>query len=266
MIVKAQGVNSLGLEQLAPIDLATVLARAELLARVDRKYVVPLDIAREMVAALSASHGALTIDGRATTSYRTTYYDTPDLRCVRDHIKRRRRRFKARSRLYVEDGLCRLEIKTKSPRGATLKSQWDIPVQDYGRLSPLQQALIDDALRDAHVPSPGPLSPSLEVSCRRGTLVDLDAGVRVTVDSDIRAVHGGGSVAVDRGHVVVETKGGTRLSQADRLLHEAGCRPQPFSKYASAGSLLDAGIPSNDVHRMVGRQLHRYTHLEGVAS
>lgn len=266
MIVDAKGGTSLGFEELMPIDLATVVARAELLTRVDRKYVVPTSIAREVVKALSVSHGVLTIDGRATTTYRTTYFDTPDLRCIRDHIKRRRRRFKARSRLYVEDALCRLEIKTKSPRGATLKSQWDIPVQEYGRLSPLQHALIVAALSDAHVPLHGPLGPSLELSCRRATLVDLDAGVRVTVDSDIRAVYGRGSVVVDPGHVVVETKGGSRLSQADRLLHRAHCRPQPFSKYASAGSLLDAGIPANDVHRMVGRQLHHYTHLEGVAS
>lgn len=267
MSVDALGVTTLGLEQLEPIDLSAVLDRAELLQRVDRKYIVPQEVARDIVGALSGSHGALTVAGRATTSYRTTYYDTPDLLCVRDHVKGRRRRFKARSRLYVEDDLCRLEIKTKSARGATVKAQWDVPAHQYGRLSRLQQELIENALRGARIPWPGPLGRSLEISCRRGTLVDLDAGVRVTIDSDVIATHSSGSVSLDQGHVVLETKGGARLGQADRLLHATGHRPQPFSKYASAGSLLHAEIPANDVRRMVGRQLRHHRHTtEGVAS
>ncbi|HUP98867.1 MAG TPA: polyphosphate polymerase domain-containing protein [Aeromicrobium sp.] len=266
MIVDAPGVTRLGLDRLASIDLATVLARAQLLQRVDRKYVVPLDVARDVIAALAESHQVLTVGGRDATSYRTTYYDTADLRCVRDHVKRRRRRFKARTRLYVEDDLCRLEVKTKDRRGETAKAQLQVPLHEYGRPTEQQHQFIEDTLRAAGLAMPGPLMPSVEVNCRRGTLVDVDAGVRVTFDSNLFVTHQLGSVGLDPGHVIVETKGSTRPGQADRLLQRAGHRPQPFSKYAAAGSLLHPEIPSNDVRHMVGRQLRLEAHIEGVAS
>jgi hypothetical protein len=260
MAVELLQLDALGLDRLAPVGLDEVLARAELLDRVDRKYVVPISVAEALVGDLAEHHRVLSIAGRRTTSYRTTYYDTDDLRCVRDHIQGRRRRFKARSRLYVEDRLCQLEVKTKGRRGATLKAQRVMAASDYGTLSPGQHQFIDAALAGAGVPRPDRLTPSLEICCTRGTVVDLTHAVRITFDTNLVCRYGTSRVTLDDHHVVIETKGGLRASTADLLLQRAGHRPRSFSKYAAAGSLLVSGIPYIQIRPMLGVELHHHRH------
>src|SRR5689334_15515110 len=114
-------VARLGLDLPRPVGLETLVEHAALMQRTDRKYIVPVDAVRELVAEISDTHRALEIKGRRYTSYRTLYFDTPDLVSAKSHVQRRRRRWKVRSRLYVEDQLCRVEVKTKDNRGETVK-------------------------------------------------------------------------------------------------------------------------------------------------
>ena len=104
-----------------PVGLAAVQEVAALQDRVDRKYVVSLDTFARLAERLSGSHAVLEIEGRRAFAYRTTYFDTRELRAYRDHVQRRRRRFKCRSREYVDSGLCTFEVKLKGPRGRTVK-------------------------------------------------------------------------------------------------------------------------------------------------
>ena len=78
--------------------------------------------------------------------YRSTYFDTADLAACRAHIQQRRRRWKARSRLYVEDGLCRIEVKAKDGRGVTTKTVADADVAGYGLLGADEAAFVAAAL------------------------------------------------------------------------------------------------------------------------
>ena len=78
------------LQRLEPVDLQTVLAHAALLERVDRKYIVPVGVVHALIGDLADTHRLLSIDDRESTSYRTTYYDTARLACVRDHVQGRR--------------------------------------------------------------------------------------------------------------------------------------------------------------------------------
>ena len=93
-----------GLSHCPASPLPEVLAAAPATTRVDRKYLVPPDAASTSSPSCPPRCGCCSIDGRLTTSYRSTYFDTPDLLTCRAHIQGRRRRWKARSRLYVEDG------------------------------------------------------------------------------------------------------------------------------------------------------------------
>ena len=63
----------------------------------------------------------LEIAGRRAFAYDTVYFDTGDLLTARAHVQRRRRRFKCRSRLYVDTEACAFELKTKGARGGTVK-------------------------------------------------------------------------------------------------------------------------------------------------
>jgi hypothetical protein len=249
--------EALDLASLAPVSLEEVVDGAARLTRVDRKYLVPRATAQELLDELSPAFRLLTISGRSSTGYRSTYFDTPELASCRAHVQRRRSRWKARSRLYVEDGLCRVEVKTKDGRGATVKHVRELTGHRYGALEEPTRAFIAASLEQRGITLPdADLRASAEVSYRRITLADTRAHERVTLDWDVSCSHGGQRVWLDPSWVLVETKAGARPSAVDRALIRLGVRARPFSKYVSAVSLLRDDVADNDVRRLHGTVLH----------
>lgn len=253
------------LRSLSAVGLDDVLARADLQRRVDRKYLVPVQSVTTLVAALASTHRVLEVGDRRTTTYRSTYLDSADLRCCRDHLQGRRLRWKTRQRLYVEDRLCRLEVKVRTGRGDTLKHTLTLAAEQYGVVDDDTRALVRQLLGDSgREGADAGLRPTLEVGYTRATLVDLDQGTRVTLDRGMVAtpLHGDGeamrvgTVVLDPRFVIVETKGHARAAHVDRLLLAAGCRPTSLSKYATSAALLAPGIPDNPVRHHHGRHLH----------
>lgn len=240
------------------VPLAEVVEQAAQLTRVDRKYLVTVEVAQSLVDTLPPSYRVLSIAGRDFTTYRTTYFDTLDLATARAHVQRRRRRWKARSRMYVEDRLCRIEVKSKDGRGLTLKTVADSTPGGYGRLGRPEAGFVSGVLseRDLDV-DVTELHPTMEVGYRRTTLACTGAEpARVTFDWHLTCRLDGREVRLDHNHVLVETKGGNRPGPADRLLAGMGARPVPFSKYVAAASLLRDDIPDNDVRALSGSLLH----------
>lgn len=238
------------------VTLSEVLASAAQLTRVDRKYLVRLDAVQSLLEGLHASHRLLVIDGRQFTTYRSTYFDTADAATARAHVQGRRRRWKARSRLYVEDRLCRLEVKAKDARGTTVKTVAETDPTDYGRLSPDGSAFISAVLRDRSLDDVRALQPTAEVRYQRVTLADLEESTRVTLDWGVTISMNTGRAWVDRDFVLVETKGAARPGEADRALARLGVRPCSFSKYVAGVALLRDDVPANDFRAFFGRQLH----------
>ena len=251
-------VADLGLDRLPTIGLPELLTHAAQLHRVDRKYLVHRDRAAEVIAALAGSHRILKIGDRLTTSYRSTYFDTHDLAAARHHLQRRRRRWKVRTRRYLEDDRSQLEVKTTSLRGQTLKTiDPTIAGPEEGVLEGSAAAFVDATLQGQQLgPVGASLRRSLQVTYERATLADPDAGIRLTIDSGVVSTGPQGRVWVAPEGLVVETTGHLRPGLAARALVAAGVRPQRFSKYVSAASLLHAHLPDNDVRRLLGRQLH----------
>ncbi|MFD7549802.1 VTC domain-containing protein [Streptomyces sp. NPDC059816] len=235
----------------ASISLPEVLASAELLARFDHAYLVPVEVFAELAAHLTAPDRtggpfrALTIDGRRWFRYHSVYYDTPELRCFEDHRRGRRLRFKIRERVYQDSGERQFEIKLKSGRGETVKHRrplgegatpLDAPFRDF----------LADRLRSAYgIEAPRRLHPSITTDYRRATLVSR--GERVTCDAGLRCtdVRAGTAVRCDPGLVLVETKNAGKLTEADRFLHARGIRPAVFTKYCGALAALRPAIPAN---------------------
>jgi len=104
-----------------PITLAELTETAALQERVDVKYIIPRTLAGAVLDRLAATHRMLEIGDQRCFAYATTYYDSPDLRCARDHLQGRRRRFKCRSRHYLDMRRHTIEVKLKGPRGQTVK-------------------------------------------------------------------------------------------------------------------------------------------------
>ena len=249
--------QQLSLHSFAPVSLTDVVDRADLATRVDRKYFVDLDTLGRLTESLTDSHRVLEVDGRRATSYATTYFDTPEFASCRAHIQRRRRRWKVRSRLYVEDDLCRVEVKTKSGRGETLKAALVSHADRYGILDDTDRDFVAHSLAHAHPEVDiADLAPRAEITYTRACLADLDNGTRLTIDWQLRSVLREGRVRADEAYAIVETKGGQVPAAADRILASFGAPPRSFSKYVATASLVHPDIADNDVRGLRGTQLH----------
>jgi hypothetical protein len=229
------------LERLPPVDLAELEARAALLTRRDRKYLVPFRDAARLVALLPSSR-VLTIDGRRAFDYESVYFDTPDLVSYLAAARRRPRRFKVRTRAYLDSGRCMLEIKTRDPRGHTIKQRLAHPFELRDELDESGRGFVTacpligaDGLA---------LEPVLSTRYVRSTLL-LPEGARVTIDVGLRAATPGGESVALPGMAVIETKSCGAPSAADRALWRLGHRPVRLSKFCTSLSALRPELPSN---------------------
>ena len=282
--------GSLNAEHLATTSLAELNDAAGLLTRVDRKYLVPLERAQELVGGLSSEARVLEIDGRRRFSYASTYFDTPGLEAFMLTARKRRRRFKVRTRTYLDSGLCFLEVKTRGARGTTVKRRMGYHPDDASRLTGSGRAFVAACLASTGVTGPAAardiaaaLRPVLATTYERTTLHLPHAEARATIDTALTwrrltpggreraatvagtpqalrpahltaAIDGGEPVAV-AGVAVVETKNPATPSPADRALWDAGHRPARISKYATGMALLHPELPANRWYRTLTHEL-----------
>src|SRR5687767_3019030 len=211
---------SLAAESFLAVGLAELEASAALQDRMDSKYVVGLEDFAALAERLLDTHRVLEIDGCRAFRYRTTYFDTGELRIFRDHIQERRRRYKCRAREYVDSGLCTFEVKLKGPRGRTLKHRMAYDRARRDEISEAALAFLRDCLERCYGRCPdAQLRPALAVAYTRVTLAAPELGERLTCDFDLSfsAPDGtSGRLADDR--VIVESKSARGNAVADRPL------------------------------------------------
>jgi hypothetical protein len=231
---------------LRPICLDDLVGAADLQTRVDRKYFVPAATFGFLTAELSSTFWVLEIDGQRTFDYESVYFDTPDLLTYRAHLQRRRRRFKARTRTYLDSGLCMFEVKTVATRGETVKDRMKHPVDDRASLTDEARAFLARTLDRAYGrPVPEGLQPTLINLYRRTTLASPVEGARLTCDVSL-SCHTERAGMTDRNtHVLVESKSANGFSQADQILRRLGVRPMSVSKYCVGIAALHPEVPSN---------------------
>ena len=216
-VMERRGTWMDGVNALPEIGLDELRDEAELLQRVDRKYVLEPEDLEELVERMSDDGArALQIGGIREFSYVSDYYDTPGLALYRDAATGRRRRFKLRKRVYVDSGLQFLELKTRGPRSLNVKDRLELGYVgsgDYVRTAngQVQGASEPIATSDPLYSDPvafqwvghrlaergiaadpgsavamiGGLAPVLRSVYRRATLLTCD-GSRITIDSDLR--------------------------------------------------------------------------------
>jgi hypothetical protein len=237
---------------LPTVSLAEVNGAAALLTRVDRKYVLPTTDLPGLLARLVdevPGSRVLAIDGRTTHGYRSVYFDTPELLSFHMAARPRRRRFKLRTRTYLDSGESFLEFKAVGPRGLTVKSRLALTVPGAtvdDRLPPDAASWADDLLAETGTGvTATALSPVLWGGYDRTTFLLPDGTGRATVDTAL-TWHGRDTPVLERpGMAVVETKSGTRPSPVDRLLWRAGHRPAKISKFGTGMAALYPTLPRN---------------------
>ena len=284
----------LNTEHLATTTLAELNSAAGLLTRVDRKYLVPLNCAQELVDGLAPDARVLAIDEQRRFSYASTYFDTPGLEAFMLTARKRRRRFKVRTRTYLDSGSCFLEVKTRGARGSTVKRRMGYHTDDASRLTGPGRAFVAACLASTGVTGSAAahevaaaLRPVLATTYERTTLHLPRAEARATIDTALtwqrlgpapftgasaatspgptgpqalhpshlaEAINDGEPVAV-ADIAVVETKNPATPSPADRALWDAGHRPTRISKYATGMALLHPELPANRWYRTLTHEL-----------
>nr|WP_311380158.1 carbohydrate-binding domain-containing protein [Arthrobacter sp. ISL-72] len=121
---------------LPPVGLEELNAEAALQTRVDRKYVVPETLAQELLAAFDAEVRVLEMDGSRCFAYDSVYFDTAQLDSYLLAALGRRRRYKVRTRTYVDSAISFLEVKTEGAREATVKERIPYEPTNRDRLTP----------------------------------------------------------------------------------------------------------------------------------
>ena len=234
---------------LPPISLDEVIATAGLQTRVDRKYVVSVELLDEL--ALGTNPAVLEIDGRRRSRYESVYFDTSDRRLYRDTAYRRPSRFKVRVRTYVDSSTSMLEVKRKDGRGNTLKHRLELdPGVDRRRLDFEMCRFVESSV-DTDLA--GRLVEAVTTRFDRATFVDLDRGARYTIDHRLSATAPDGRTVRLQNAVVVECKSVGRATPLDRTLWALGVRPARMSKYCTALAVLEPSLPANHWHPTLRR-------------
>jgi hypothetical protein len=233
------------LDAMCPIGLDALVGQAPLLTRVDRKYLLPADRLPGLLRRLAGDARVLQIEGRRRFGYRSDYFDTPALDSYLAAARGRRRRFKVRVRTYLDTGERYIEVKTRGPRGITVK-QRNPYAGDVRHLEPDARAYAGAVLDGARTPcDTGLLRPALTTRYERTTLLLPGTSSRVTVDTALTWVLLDGIALSVPGWVFVETKTARAACKVDRLLWSLGHRPCPVSKYGTGLAVLRPELPAN---------------------
>jgi len=244
--------------RLPVIGLEELIAEAAMLTRVDRKYAMTEADAAAVLAELPAHTRVLSMEGRRAFAYESFYFDTPDLLSFRMAALGRRRRFKLRTRSYVDTEDAFLELKTRGARSATVKERIEYAFADREALTDEGREYAAEGLDLLGIPDPDALElrPTLATRYHRTTLLAPDGGGRATIDTDLSWELAEGETLRVPGLVIIETKSGLRTGDLDRLLWRHGIRPSTISKYGTGLAALRPDLPSNKWARVLRRRFH----------
>lgn len=238
---------------LPPVGLAEVLSVAGLQTRVDRKYLLTPEQFVAMVRGVRNRFQVLETGGLRLFGYESVYFDTPALDLYRDHRQGRRRRYKVRSRTYLDSGECMFEVKLKGYRGQTCKHRLAYDLGDRGVISQEARSFLSHVLTREYGVGCPPLEPVMTTAYRRTTLVDLQDGARLTCDVDLECSN---SQRLVRGTdlVLVESKSAGGRAVADQTLAAMGVRPVSISKYCIGIAQLHPHLPANRWSRLLRQE------------
>lgn len=231
---------------------------AQMLSRIDNKYVVSFEQFGSFLASVEGDFAVLEIGERREFTYLSCYYDDK-YQCYFEHHQGRRQRFKARTREYVDGGGMKFfEVKLKGIRGLTakhrIKSDFLVAPQIDGEYLEMLQ---EKYSCQYHKDMPLDLSPALLIGYKRCTLVALRGGERVTVDYLINFAkpgHEDEAIQIGNGFIIVETKSGDGKGLADRALKKLNIRKaSACSKYCIGVNLVGGVAKNNNFRKTIDR-------------
>lgn len=219
--------NDIGsiLKLFAPTALGS-LGKAGLMERKETKFIFPERMLPEILGSLRNDYEVLEINGQHIMNYETVYFDTPDFFHFRQHLTRRRTRYKVRFRKYLDTNCTFFEIKSKNNHNRTIKER--IQISRNGELINAEERIF----LDQHSPlGTEILEKKLHVHYSRITLVNKQRTERVTIDLDL-TYSNDGLIKSFPGLVIAEVKQDVHLrSHFVSMMRQCGIREFSVSKY-----------------------------------
>lgn len=245
--------HDLPLARFAPISLEELNATAQLLSRIDRKYVLDRTRADQLLGGLDGV-SVVEIDGRRQSSYETIYFDTPDLLSFKMSALARDKKVKIRTRTYADSHTSFLEAKTCGGSSeVTVKERIPYDWSRRGSLTDEGRAFAGGAMASVGVCAARSqdLRATITTSYRRATILAPAGQGRITIDTDLRWQLPNGTALELPDLVIMETKSRRAATDIDRLLWHNHSRPQPVSKFATGLAALRPGLPHNRWARLL---------------
>lgn len=225
-----------------------------LMDRTDMKFLLPFRLLEAILEDIRGHYRILTIDNRKVFSYRTEYYDTPELVMFFDHHNGKLNRFKIRRREYLESKLSFMEVKFKSNKGRVVKQRID------DRRADTEQ--IQGFLKRNTPYNPGRLHHTISNHFNRFTLVDNALKERVTTDFNLSFSDNINHASLN-GLVVVEIK--QNKTDKDSMIYQAlkkyAVRQSSMSKYCIGISMLQDQAKSNNFKHLL-LHINKISHVE----
>lgn len=216
-----------------PLGLDELNGRAEMLSRIDNKYVVSKSDLEKVLPTMQAEFDILEIDEKRAFTYQTRYFDDQDRSAYYEHHQGLRKGFKVRVRRYVDADLTYLEVKVKGKRGQTVKQRLPIDEMPEFALDAAEMNFVRDTYSGHYGRSFGyDIRAALNIRFQRMTLVSKHGEERLTIDTGINFWSDVGHADLGNSAFIVEVKSPDGRGLADRLLRASGNRStKKCSKY-----------------------------------
>jgi len=253
MIDKYLHTTSELLGKFEPISLAEMDC-VKLMDRTDVKFILSFNKLEPVLKAISDHYSVLTINRLNVFSYRTDYFDTPNLDMYFDHHNGKLNRFKIRQREYIESNLSFLEVKFKSNKGRVIKDRIERTYTDQNAFS---------GFINKHTPyNPADLNLKLINLFNRFTLVDKGMRERVTIDFNLSFANTVRELLF-RGLVIIEVKQNKadKQSVVFNVLKNNAIRPASISKYCLGMSMLNQNTKFNNFKKTI-LMINKISHVE----
>ena len=209
-----------------PISLSE-MEDVKLLNRTDVKFVFHISKLDAIVLSAQEFYRTLLISNRFYTDYETNYFDTDNFKFYLDHHNKRYNRYKVRMRSYVNSDLHFFEIKHKNNKNRTVKSRLKIEKQ-----TDVIQANCAELLENCIGISPELLHRTIQINCKRITLVNKNLTERVTIDFDLSYLLNYQEHSYPEMVIVEIKQDKSRKSDFLNILKQQKIRKMSLSKYS----------------------------------
>lgn len=224
------------------------LDAANLMNRVDSKFILPLSFLPHLLRQLRNCYSVLEINDNRVSSYHNQYLDTPEMALYHDHHNGKLNRYKVRRRRYLDTNTEFLEVKLKNNKKRTIKSRIKLLGEEteYAQCAHFIDKKIQVNTNNLNL---GNLDVSQQGGYKRIALANEAQAERLTLDFDLwyQDSRGNNNVKLP-GFFIAELKQNKKSKRSPfyQMMSANNIFPTSFSKYCIGCALLyNSSIKSN---------------------